>query len=101
MARTQFTGVRTIRAGFVVALAVLIAGGCTHAVTIDAPADIVKHLQEQPLPPRLVNPHMPESVETIINLTCGPGSIGLALQACGSPHEGPGLIDGGPGPSGP
>ena len=33
---------------------------------IDAPADIVKHLQESPLPPRLVNPDLPESIENVI-----------------------------------
>ncbi len=33
---------------------------------ISAPADIVKHLNESPLPPRLLNPDMPEILETII-----------------------------------
>jgi len=32
---------------------------------INAPADIVKHLEETPLPPSLINPHMPEILETI------------------------------------
>ncbi|MFO7683687.1 MAG: Calx-beta domain-containing protein, partial [Chloroflexota bacterium] len=32
---------------------------------INAPADIVKHLEETPLPPRLINPDLPEIVETI------------------------------------
>ncbi|MCB8942758.1 MAG: protein kinase [Ardenticatenaceae bacterium] len=33
---------------------------------IEAPADIVKHLQDAPLPPRLVNPDLPNSIENII-----------------------------------
>ncbi len=33
---------------------------------IDAPADIVKHLQDAPLPPRLINPDLPESIENVI-----------------------------------
>ena len=33
---------------------------------ISAPADIVKHINEAPLPPRLLNPDMPEILETII-----------------------------------
>lgn len=32
---------------------------------INAPADIVKHLEETPLPPRLLNPDLPEILETI------------------------------------
>lgn len=32
---------------------------------INAPADIVKHLNETPLPPRLINPNLPELLETI------------------------------------
>ena len=33
---------------------------------IEAPADIVKHLEETPLPPRLINPALPPVVEEII-----------------------------------
>ncbi len=33
---------------------------------INAPADIVKHLQEMPLPPRLVNPDLTQEVEDLI-----------------------------------
>jgi VCBS repeat-containing protein len=33
---------------------------------IEAPADIIKHLQETPLPPRLVNPHLPQLIEDIV-----------------------------------
>jgi serine/threonine protein kinase len=33
---------------------------------INAPADIVKHVEEPPLPPSLINPDIPEAVETII-----------------------------------
>ncbi len=33
---------------------------------INAPADIVKHLQEMPLPPRLINPDLPQEVEDLI-----------------------------------
>ncbi|MCA9934704.1 MAG: protein kinase [Ardenticatenaceae bacterium] len=33
---------------------------------IEAPADIVKHLQETPLPPRLLNPDLPQVVEDVV-----------------------------------
>jgi serine/threonine protein kinase len=33
---------------------------------INAPADIIKHVEDPPLPPRLVNPDLPEAVETVI-----------------------------------
>ncbi|HSM58120.1 MAG TPA: Calx-beta domain-containing protein [Candidatus Sulfomarinibacteraceae bacterium] len=33
---------------------------------IDAPADVIKHLNEQPLPPALLNPDIPEAVESLI-----------------------------------
>ena len=33
---------------------------------IEAPADVVKHLNEPPLPPALLNPDIPEAVETLI-----------------------------------
>ncbi|MCA9962523.1 MAG: protein kinase, partial [Anaerolineales bacterium] len=33
---------------------------------IEAPADIVKHLEEAPIPPHFLNPDLPESVELVI-----------------------------------
>ena len=33
---------------------------------INAPVDIVKHIQEPPLPPRLLNPELPEIIDTVI-----------------------------------
>lgn len=33
---------------------------------IEAPADIIKHLEETPIPPHFLNPDMPESVEIVI-----------------------------------
>jgi serine/threonine protein kinase len=33
---------------------------------INSPSDIVKHLQEQPLPPRLLNPDLPQIIEDIV-----------------------------------
>ncbi|MBK6709785.1 MAG: protein kinase [Chloroflexi bacterium] len=33
---------------------------------INAPVDIIKHVQEPPLPPRLINPELPEIIDSII-----------------------------------
>ncbi|MFW6063011.1 MAG: Calx-beta domain-containing protein [Chloroflexota bacterium] len=33
---------------------------------IEAPADVIKHLNEEPLPPALLNPDIPEAVESLI-----------------------------------
>ncbi len=33
---------------------------------IEAPVDIVKHLQDTPLPPRLINPQLPQVVEDVV-----------------------------------